>query len=105
MTSPPDCTVPAAEPAAPPRRAPRKRRLLPKRRALTAWREKLGFSQAHVARLLEVSRARVCEIESGHGCSLRLAVKIEALTKGAVRAADLVRVAPAPKRRRAGGAP
>jgi hypothetical protein len=32
-------------------------------------------------------------------------VKIEALTKGAVRAADLVRVAPAPKRRRAGGAP
>lgn len=39
--------------------------------------------------LLGVSRSRVCEIEAGKGCSLKLAIKIEKLTKGAVRPQDV----------------
>lgn len=56
---------------------------------LGKYRALRGLTQQEVADAIGLSKSRVSEIEAGSGCSLNTALKIEAWSKGAVRAVDL----------------
>ena len=56
---------------------------------LHEYRARKGLTQQDVADAIQLSKNRISEIESGHGCSLATALKIEVYTKGAVKPVDL----------------
>ena len=58
---------------------------------LAEYRLLKGLTQSDLAEALDLSKSRVSEIESGSGCSLNTALRIEAYTNGAVRPQDLRR--------------
>lgn len=58
---------------------------------LNKYRKQRGLTLQQVADALGMSKSRMCEIEKGSGCSLTTALKIEAWSKGVVRAGDLAR--------------
>lgn len=62
---------------------------------LRRWRNAQGLTLQVVADGLGISKNRLSEIESGQGCSLDTALKIELFTDGAVAPRDL-RPEPAP---------
>lgn len=56
---------------------------------LGEYRALRGLTQQEVADAIGISKSRVSEIESGSGCSLPTALKIEVYTNGAVRPSDV----------------
>jgi 3,4-dihydroxy 2-butanone 4-phosphate synthase/GTP cyclohydrolase II len=56
---------------------------------LSRWLERTGMTQAELARRLGITQGRVSQIVAGAAPSLELAVRIEGLTGGRVRASEL----------------
>ena len=56
---------------------------------ITRLREQLGVSQVELAAMLGLrSKGQMSEIENTNRCSVRVALKIEELSKGTIDAAD-----------------
>lgn len=60
---------------------------------LAEYRAIKRLTQQEVADAVRISKSRLSEIESGKGCSLETALRIEVYTNGAVRPSDLRRSA------------
>lgn len=64
------------------------------RMRLAEFRAIKGLTQQDVAEAVGLSKSRLSEIESGSGCSLDTALRIEVYTNGAVRPSDLAKTGP-----------
>lgn len=53
---------------------------------LSKWREKNGLSQRQLAAMLRVTQAFVCKFEGGQEVGEVIAIRLEQVTKGVVRA-------------------
>lgn len=63
---------------------------------LSQYRSEHGVTLEALAARVGISKNFLCEIEKGAGCSLQTALRIELVTQGAVRPADLVQLAQSP---------
>lgn len=63
---------------------------------LIEYRKSNGLTQEALAARLGLSKSFLSEIENGNSCSLQTALRIELVTQGAVRPADLVQLAQSP---------
>lgn len=66
------------------------------RMTLIDYRKAHRLTQEALASRLGISKSFLCQIENGNSCSLQTALRIELVTQGAVRPADLVQLAQSP---------